>query len=240
MIKRYFTISTLVVSLAFIFFANFTVVNIASASTAKPTTTEQTANEATTTEGSTESTPKEATTAESEEHSEDTGIVGMFGLNWKLFLAQLVNFGIIIFVLWKWVFGPVTKGLSDRTEKIEASLKEADQVTKDRQDFESWKQSEINKVRAEASGIITEAKQNAEALKAETLKATSEEQTKLVEQTKARLEQEKVSMIQSAKSELAEIVVSATSTILKQKIDATKDKELISEALKKAEQGGKA
>lgn len=184
--------------------------------------------------------PTEVDDVTVEEHAEeaDPGIVGMFGLNWKLFLAQLVNFGIVLFVLWKWVFKPVTKGLSDRTEKIEGSLVEAERIMKDRETFESWKQGEMGTVRTEASAIIAAAKQTAEELKASTLKTTTEEQTRLVEQTKERMAQEKTAMIESAKSELADIVVHATSTILKAKIDPTKDKALIDDALKQAAQAG--
>jgi F-type H+-transporting ATPase subunit b len=184
----------------------------------------------------TQAVKESATEAHEANGEEEEGVVGMFGLNWKLFLAQLVNFGIVLFVLWKWVFKPVTKGLSDRTAKIENSLEDAERIAKDRETFESWKQGEMSIVRTEASAIITQAKQTAEALKAETLKTTTEEQSRLVEQTKERMAQEKTAMIESAKSELADIVVQATSTILKAKIDPAKDKALIDEALKQAQQ----
>lgn len=167
--------------------------------------------------------------------SANQGVVGMFGLNWKLFAAQLVNFSIVVAVLWIWVFKPVTKGLSDRTDKIEGSLAEAERIMKDRADFDSWKQGEISTVRTEATAIISQAKQSAEELKANTLKTTADEQNRLIEQTKARLEQEKGLMIQQAKTELADIVVDATSKILKAKIDPVKDKQLIDEALKQAQ-----
>lgn len=180
-----------------------------------------------------ESSATENATA-AEEH-EDTGIVGMFGLNWKLFLAQLVNFGVVLFVLWKWVFKPVTSGLSARTEKIENSLQEAEKIGKDRADFDSWKQDEISTVRTEATAIISQAKQSAESLKAETLKNTIDEQNKIMEQAKLRLEQEKGLMITQAKAELADIVVEATSKILKDRIDPVKDKQLIDDALKQAQ-----
>ncbi len=218
--KRYFSI--LIISLALFNFGAFTV----QASTPATTTTAVTT--------STETAPTETETPHEESVVEDEGIVGMFGLNWKLFLAQLVNFGIVLFVLWKWVFKPVTKGLSDRTEKIEGSLVEAERIMKDRETFESWKQGEMSTVRTEATAIITQAKETAESLKADTLKTTADEQNNLIEQAKKRLEQEKTAMMESAKSELADIVVQATSTILKTKIDPVKDKQLIDDALKQA------
>ncbi len=164
----------------------------------------------------------------------DPGLLGMFGIDWKLFIAQLINFGIVLLVLWKWVFKPVTSGLSERTAKIEGSLKEAEQIIKDRGDFEGWKQEEIAKVRMEASAIVTEAKQQAEVLKTDTVKSTIEEQNKIIQQTQKQLEQEKASMLNSAKAELSEIVIQATSTILKEKIDEKKDQQLIDGALKEA------
>ncbi len=226
--KKYLAIILISVGL---FSTQTAIVNAASTSTTTHSTT-NTAVEAT----NTEATASEAK-ADTEEHKteEDTGVVGMFGLNWKLFLAQLINFGIVLFVLWKWVFKPVTKGLSDRTDKIEGSLAEAEKIMKDRADFDSWKNDEIGKVRSESSAIIAEAKKSAEELKADTLQTTTDEQNRLIEQTKARLESEKILMIQQAKTELADIVVEATSKILKEKIDPAKDKQLIDDALKSAQ-----
>lgn len=219
--KKYFSI--IIISLALFSGSAFTVQ--ASATTA-PVVNQATEEKATNSEAG---TTEEA--APAEEH-EDTGIVGMFGLNWKLFLAQLLNFGIVLFVLWKWVFKPVTLGLSARTEKIENSLQEAEKIGKDRADFDSWKQEEISTVRTQATAIITQAKQAAESLKTEALKNTTDEQNRIMEQAKIRLEQEKGLMINQVKAELADIVVAATSKILKSKIDPVKDKQLIEDALK--------
>lgn len=219
--KKYFSI--IIISLALFSGSAFTVQ--ASATTA-PVVNQATEEKATNSEAG---TTEEA--APAEEH-EDTGIVGMFGLSWKLFLAQLLNFGIVLFVLWKWVFKPVTSGLSARTEKIENSLQEAEKIGKDRADFDSWKQEEISTVRTQATAIITQAKQAAESLKTEALKNTTDEQNRIMEQAKIRLEQEKGLMINQAKAELADIVVAATSKILKSKIDPVKDKQLIEDALK--------
>ena len=231
--KKY--LSILMISLAVF---NYGILTVNAADTGNHATTEVKVTPAETgTSTHTETTSTESgTSEEAEEHAtEQVGVVGMFGLNWKLFVAQLVNFGIVLFVLWKWVFKPVTKGLSERTDKIEGSLEEAERIMKDRSDFDTWKKGEISTVRAAATAIITEAKQTAENLKADTLKATVDEQNRLIEQTKARLEQEKALMIDQAKAELADVVVEATGKILKTKIDPVKDKQLIADALKQAQ-----
>lgn len=164
----------------------------------------------------------------------DESLLGMFGINWKAFIAQLLNFSIVLFVLWKWVFKPVSKGLSDRTTKIEASLAEAERINKDRQTFESWKQSEISDVRIEASHIITAAKQEAEIVKQDIITKAKTEQENMAQDTRNKLLQEKEAILREARNEITELIINATETILQQKIDPAKDKEIIKAALKKA------
>lgn len=162
----------------------------------------------------------------------DDSIVGMFGLNWKLFLAQLVNFGIVLFVLWKWVWKPVTSNMEARTKKIEDSLLNADQITKDKEEFDSWRNTEISKARQEAMEIINTAKQQAEVVKTEVVEQTKAEQQSIIERAQQELEQQKVKMLQEAQGELAEIVVRASEKLLRSKLDSKTDQKLINQALK--------
>lgn len=164
--------------------------------------------------------------------AEQSGIAATFGIDWMKFAAQLLNFGIVLFVLWKWVFGPVAKKLEERTAKIEKSLSDADRITKEKQDFEAWRNQEMSKARQEAGAIVSQSQIDSNKVKDEVLTQTKQEQQKLVEQTKKQIQQEKTLALQSAKTELADIITTATEKILRQKLDEKKDKELISESLK--------
>ncbi len=168
------------------------------------------------------------------EAAADPGVAGMFGLNLKLFLAQLINFAIVLFVLWKWVFKPVTQAMSERTSKIEASLAEAQRITEEKETFETWKNAEINKVRVEASHIITEAKQEAESVRQQITDKAKQDQAQIILQTQGKLEEEKQKALAEIKGQIADIVVTATEKIIKGKLDEKKDKELINQALEQA------
>lgn len=159
-------------------------------------------------------------------------IVGLFGLDWKLFLAQLINFGIVLFVLWKWVWKPVTSNMEARTKKIEDSLKHADQINKDKDEFTTWRNQEMAKTRQEAAEIIGTAKQQAESAKAEILKKTKAEQQTMLERNQQELTQQKTKMLQEAQGELANLVISASEKLLRSKLDNKTDQKLINQALK--------
>src|SRR3990167_8006954 len=118
--------------------------------------------------------------AAAEATAESAGGIGSLGINLKLFIAQLINFGIILLVLWKWVFTPVAKKLTERTEKIEKSLNDADRITKEKEDFGKWKETEMVRVRSQSAAIVAAAEMQAQKAKAEIEKQTKENQEKIV------------------------------------------------------------
>lgn len=168
------------------------------------------------------------------EAAANPSLAGMFGLDWKLFIAQLINFGIILFVLWKWVFRPVAKALTERANKIEASLAEAKRIAEEKETFDTWKNAEVSKVRVEASQIITEARQEAEKTRQEILDKAKQEQAQILLQTQTKLEEEKQKALSEVKENIADMVVDATEKVIQAKLDPKKDYELIKQALEQA------
>jgi F0F1-type ATP synthase membrane subunit b/b' len=50
-------------------------------------------------------------------------IISTFHVDLKLLIAQVINFGIIFFVLYKFAFKPIAKIMQERTNTIEKKLK---------------------------------------------------------------------------------------------------------------------
>lgn len=167
-----------------------------------------------------------------EEATADTGIAGTFGIDWMKFIAQLINFAVVLLILWKWVFTPVTKKLEERTAKIEKAMKDATNTEKEKQAFSAWKLEEMSNARKESNIIITEAKTEAEKVKDQILQDAKFEQQKLVGQAKEKIIEEQQKAISAAKGELADLVTNATEKIIRQKLNSTKDQELIKESLR--------
>lgn len=169
--------------------------------------------------------------AQAAEEAKNVGVAETLGVNWMLFLAQLVNFGILLFVLWKFAFNPVAKKLQERTEKIEKSLNDAERIAKEKLEFEQWRQVEMSKARQEASSIVTSAQTEAGKAKQVILEQTKIDQQKLVDQAKAQITSEKNKALSDAKGELADLVTNATEKILRKKLDGKHDQEYIKESL---------
>lgn len=166
------------------------------------------------------------------EHATDPNFIGTLGLNWKLFLAQLVNFAIVLFILWKWVFKPVAGALEQRRLRVEASVKQAEEIERRMNEFKAWQEQEMQKARREAEGVLEKAAVMAESAKQETIESARAEVDKIMAKTKQTIEAEKQQMLGEVRAELAEIVSLATEKILMAKLDERKDKELINNVLK--------
>jgi F-type H+-transporting ATPase subunit b len=161
----------------------------------------------------------------------EQSLPGMLGINWKGFIGQLVNFAIVLFVLWKWVFGPLGQKLEERTTKIEQSLKNADEIELKHRQAEEHRQAEIEKARIEASEIIVKAQKTAEQTKEEIVAEARASTERMMEQTKAQMASEKNKLMAEVREEAASLVVAATEKILREKIDTKKDESLIKESL---------
>ena len=159
-------------------------------------------------------------------------VLGTLGINWKLFLAQLINFGIVLFIFWKWIVKPLGATLTARQEKIERGLKNAEYTEVEKKKFEEWKSSEMKKVRSEADHILRTTTDTANQIKQETIVDAQTHANKILEQAKSSIESEKVQMLKEVKLEVATLVVAASEKILRSKLDPKKDHQLINESIK--------
>lgn len=136
-----------------------------------------------------------------------------FGLKGSYFLAQVINFFLVILVLKKFAFGPIQEMLEQRKSRIadgEAKLKEIEQQLAD-----SEKQTAelIAKANADSQRMIDEAKESAVVLsEQEAKKATANAQNILAKAEEAA-KAERALMKAELKAEFGRLVTSATSQV---------------------------
>ena len=84
-------------------------------------------------------------------------LVSTFHLDLGLFLAQAVNFAIVLAVLYYFAFKPIAKVMNERSEKIEKSLADAKEIEAKLADTEKERQEVINEAKKAASLLLEEA-----------------------------------------------------------------------------------
>jgi len=158
-------------------------------------------------------------------------IISTFHLDWKLMLAQLINFAIVVFVLWYFVFRPLGQKMTERTKTIEKSLAEAKEISQKLQETEIEKQAIIVNARKESKKIIIQAKTIAEDERQKSINGAKTEVKKVIDEGKNQLNQEKEKMVGQIKNEIADLIISATTKVLGKTVDKKIDQGLIKDAL---------
>ncbi len=167
-----------------------------------------------------------------EQAGESAGFIGTLGLNWKLFLAQLINFAIVLLILWKWVFKPIGGALEARRKRIDDSLRKAQEIETRMQSAEKEYEQRLRQAQAESAKILRQTQAQAESAKQETADAARIEAERILADARAAIEADKERMFAELREETANLAVMATEKILREKLDEKKDREIIEAALK--------
>jgi F-type H+-transporting ATPase subunit b len=167
--------------------------------------------------------------------AEAAGVLGSLGIDGKIFLAQLVNISVVIFVMWKWVYRPLLKVMDERTKKIEQGLHDAKESTLLRQRAGDEKDQVIVEARLKAKAIIEEAQAKAQEEGVLLLDKSRREVNRLLDQGREQLRKEKDEMIDQIKSDIGGLLALAVEKIAQEKLDEVKDEKLIRSSLQAAE-----
>lgn len=155
------------------------------------------------------------------------------GINWQLFIAQLVNFSILLYVLYRFAYKPVLKMLDDRTTKIEKGLQDAEASHKKLEQAAEREEIILLEARKHAKEIIDKADVQAQANRDELLVATKAESDRIIAQAQKVAEEQKVKLVHEVKAEVAELVAFAVEKIIDEKVNTQKDAQIINDALTK-------
>lgn len=159
-------------------------------------------------------------------------LIKTFHIDYKILIAQVVNFTIVLFVLYKFAYGPLLKAMNDRTKRIEKGLKDAEEVGKKLQETEDREKEVLTNAKREAQSIIESAEKTALKNKEDLLEEAKKKSEEIVDNTRKQLEEEKKRMLSEIKSEVADLVVAATGKVIDEKMDDKKDKEIIERSIK--------
>ncbi|MFZ4648238.1 MAG: F0F1 ATP synthase subunit B [Patescibacteria group bacterium] len=159
-------------------------------------------------------------------------LVSTFHLDLKLFIAQVINFAIVLAVLYYFAFKPIAKVMDERSQKIEKSLSDAKEIEAKLNEAETEKKNIISEAKKAATEILEIANTQGEARQKELIAKAREDVGQIINAEKAKIQVEKAETLKALKAETAELVVLTVEKLLKEKMDSTRDQELIKNLVK--------
>jgi F-type H+-transporting ATPase subunit b len=156
-------------------------------------------------------------------------IISTFHIDWKIIIAQAVNFGVVFVVLYIFALKPLSKLMEERSDKIAKGIDDAKINASLLENTKREHEGALLKARAEANKIFQEGKIEAEKKKTLMMEDAKKEVAAVIENGKKMLEVEKIKMVQDAKKEIVTLVMSVTEKLLGTKIDESINEKMIKE-----------
>jgi F-type H+-transporting ATPase subunit b len=146
-----------------------------------------------------------------------TELFAAFGLDWKLLLIQALNFGILLAVLWKFLYTPVLKMIDERREKIAEGVQKAEAADRRLADANEEGKGIVASAGKEAEGLVASARGRADQEAGEIAKRAQERADQLLADATARAEEAKRQALLAGEKEIARAAMLAAEKILKGK-----------------------
>lgn len=158
------------------------------------------------------------------------------GINIGGLLAQIVNVGLLLFLLSRFAFKPIMSMLDQRAERIKDSLEAAERARQDVAASQANIQAQLDAARREGQVIIEHASRAAEQLRQETVDQARREAEALLARAQADFTLEREKAMAELRRQFADLTITAAERVVRQSLDAPAHQRLIEEVL---EQGGR-
>lgn len=166
------------------------------------------------------------------EENKLTMITEKFGVSLPTLIAQMINFCLVAFVLYRFAIKPIAATLDDRQQKISDGLQYAEEMKTQLAAAERERAEKVKEAAIEAQRILTEAReQSKEMIEQKTQEAAAQAEG-IIRKASEATEMERKKMISDVRQEVARLVVLTSSKVLARDLSEA-DKQTFSDSAAK-------
>jgi F-type H+-transporting ATPase subunit b len=163
-------------------------------------------------------------------------LINALGIDWKILLAQLINFALIFFVLKKFAWKPILVFLEKRQKEIESGLTKTQEAQVMLAQSEVDKEKVLAKAREEADKIIKNSRAEAKMLIEEAKKTATAQAAVIIDEGERKIKAEKQQIMAEAETKLAGLIARGIEKVIAVKVDnAEIEKIYLSKGIKEVE-----
>ena len=144
-----------------------------------------------------------------------------------LMFWTLVIFVVLLFILSKFAFGPLTKAVEDRERALQEAIDKAQADREAAAKLLQEHQAKIEAARDEAQKFIAEGRSVAERMRADMIEQTRKEQQDILERARRDIESEKEKAIAQLRLEAVDLALAGASKVVEQNLESAKNRQIV-------------
>lgn len=132
-----------------------------------------------------------------------------FGIDWKLLIAQAINFGVLLAVLTYLLYKPVLKTLDERSALIKKGVVDAEEATKKLEEADDTAKARLQEAEGEAEGLVARARDEAGSERSRIVKEAEARASHIEKDAEARAKEAKEQALKESEREIARLAILA-------------------------------
>lgn len=142
-----------------------------------------------------------------------TKLINDFGVTWPLFIAQVINFLIVLFVLKKFAFGPIQAMLEQRKNRIAEGEEKLKRIETQLSESEERTTAAIEEANLTSKRLIDEAKESAANLSEQKTQEAIASAQGILAKAEATAKSERDQMVAELKQDFGRLVAATTANV---------------------------
>lgn len=155
--------------------------------------------------------------------------VDLLAPNVGLIIWITLVFLLLLVVLRKFAWGPITSALEERERTIDESIQRAETALAEARQIQADNERARRDAEQEAQRILREARDVAERLRTEEVEKSREQIRQMQQNAQEEIAREKQSALAELRSEVADLAIKAAGKILKENLDEARQRKLVDE-----------
>ncbi len=156
---------------------------------------------------------------------------GLLDPHLGLMTWTLLIFVVLMVLLAKFAFGPITEAVRSREQALTDAMAAAERDRNEAAKLLAEQKSAIEAARSEAQRFIAEGRATAESMRGEMLEQTRTQQADLLDRARKEIESEKAKAIDELRREAVDLALAGAGKLIGQKLDAAADRAIVEQYL---------
>ena len=156
---------------------------------------------------------------------------GLLDVNGGLMFWTLLIFIVLMFILSKYAFGPITAAVEARERALEEAILAAKRDREEASAMLEQQRLQIEAARTEAQRFITEGRASGEKIRADMLAETQQQQQDMLDRARREIGAERDRAIQQLRAEAVDLAIAGASRVIEKNLDETSNRQLVEKFL---------
>ena len=161
------------------------------------------------------------------------GLTGL-GINLPTLLAQIINFAILLGLMYLVAYKPIMRMFDERSRKIKESMEQTEYIKQQAAHAEEEVKKQLEAASKEGQKVIARAMRTGEEVKREAQQEAKQEAESLIARARTEIQRERDDAIDELRKEFADLTILAASKVIDRSLDKKAHRQLIDKVLEES------